>query len=169
MTLNVKRLLNGETDVIDFDYAFPLEYTGIDYSFPEDVHVRGQVRNAGGYMPLEASCTVRVDGLCARCLKPVSTVLATQFSRTVATQLEEEDVNDEYLLVSQDQIEIGEPLRDELLLSLPSRLLCDEDCKGLCPKCGKDLNLGRCGCKQGDPDPRWAVLEKLKRNDSSDT
>lgn len=161
MTLNVKPLLNGDTDRIEFEHSFPLDYDELGYFFPEDAHVHGEVKNAGGYMPLRASCSVRVDGRCARCLAPVHITLETQFSRTVATQLEKEDVSDEYLLVCRDSIEIGEPLREELLLSLPTRLLCRDDCKGLCPKCGKDLNSGECGCTASEPDPRWAVLKKL--------
>ena len=164
MKINVKRLLNGEITTQPFEYDFPLGYDGSDYSFPENAHVKGEIKNAGGYIPLVADCSVRIDGVCARCLKPVSEVLNMEFSRTVAASLIAEDEDDEYLLVTEDCIEIGEPIADELVLSLPSRLLCSEECKGLCQKCGANLNLGKCGCPDREPDPRWAALKKLMEN-----
>ena len=53
-------------------------------------------------------------------------------------------------------------------MNLPGRFLCSEDCKGLCPKCGADLNLGDCGCDKEDIDPRWADLQKIMK-DMADT
>lgn len=164
MKLNVKSLLSGECSSLKFDFSFPIDYKEIGYTFPEDAKVTGEVKNAGGYMPLTAKCTVRLEGQCARCLAPVSTELTTEFFRTVADHLEEEDENDEYLLVSNDEIELGEPIREELLLSLPVRFLCKEDCKGLCPKCGCDLNKQECSCDLRELDPRWAVLKKFTDN-----
>lgn len=161
MKLNVKSLLSGEIDSQSFEFTFPVEYSEVGYTFPEEAKVVGEIKNAGGYMPLTAKCSVNVSGQCARCLKPVTVNVVTEFSRTVAVHLEADDENDEYILVEQDQIEIGEPIREELLLSLPSRFLCSDECKGLCPKCGCNLNEKTCDCNLNTPDPRWAVLSKL--------
>ena len=164
MKINVKRILNGEISSQPFEYDFPIAYEGMGYSFPENVRVCGEIRNAGGYIPLTATCKLTVEGVCARCLKPVSQAVEIEFNRTVAAKLESEDEGDEYLLVNEDCIEIGEPIEDETVLSLPGRLLCSEECKGLCPKCGADLNLGKCDCPEHEPDPRWAALKKLIDN-----
>ena len=164
MKINVKRLLNGEITTQRFEYEFPIKFEDSGYTFPENAHVCGEIRNAGGYIPLTATCKLTVRGACARCLKPVTEELEIEFSRTVAASLEEDDENDEYLLVTEDHIDVGEPIEDETVLSLPARLLCSEDCKGLCPKCGADLNLGKCDCPEHDPDPRWAALKKLFDN-----
>jgi uncharacterized protein len=56
---------------------------------------------------------------------------------------------------------LDETIREELLLSFPMRFLCQEDCPGLCPKCGKPRREGDCGCPTFEPDPRLAVLKKL--------
>ena len=159
--LNVKPLLIGEKSKLEFDYSFPVEYSEAGYSFPEDARVIGCVKDAGGYMMLTATAKVPFNGSCARCLKPVSEVLETEFRRCVTAKLEKEDEDDEYLVATDGSVDIGDPIREELLLSLPLRLLCREDCRGLCPKCGKDLNDGECGCTLHEPDPRWAALKRF--------
>lgn len=159
--INLKRLLNGEISTQTFEYEFPMSYEGSGYSFPEPARVKGEIKNAGGYIPFSATCEIKVNGVCARCLAPVSDTVSIEISRAVATELTAEDEADEYLVAVDGQIEIGETVEDELILSLPSRLLCHEDCKGLCPKCGCDLNKGKCDCPTHDPDPRWAALKKF--------
>lgn len=161
MKINLKRLLNGEISTQTFEYEFPISYEGSDYGFPEPAKVHGEIRNAGGYIPFSATCEVKVNGACARCLAPVSETVTVEISRAVATELTEEDEADEYIVAEDGQIEIGETVEDELVLSLPSRLLCREDCKGLCHRCGRNLNEGKCDCPTHDPDPRWAALKKF--------
>ena len=65
------------------------------------------------------------------------------------------------------KIDLSEPLEEELLLVLPAKTLCREDCRGLCPKCGKPLKLGDCGCPKREPDPRLAILGTLFDKDES--
>jgi uncharacterized protein len=60
-------------------------------------------------------------------------------------------------------IDLAPILREQILLSLPAYPVCRESCKGLCPVCGQNLNERECGCDRRVPDPRWAGLEKLKR------
>ncbi|MBR2460350.1 MAG: DUF177 domain-containing protein [Clostridia bacterium] len=159
--INVKKLLNGEISCQTFEYEFIIEFSGTDYTFPSPVKVHGEIKNAGGYIPLTATCELEIVGECARCLAPVREKLTVDFSRTVAVSLEAEDEDDEYLQVSDGCIEVDEPIRDEVLLSLPMRLLCFEDCKGLCPKCGIDLNKGKCSCSDRMTDPRWSILKSF--------
>src|SRR5919112_562701 len=61
-----------------------------------------------------------------------------------------------------DAVDLDEIVREQTLLALPSRHLCREDCKGLCQKCGANLNENQCSCEQGETDPRWAALADLK-------
>ena len=164
MKIDVKKILSGEISSQEFDYEFPIEFKNTGYIFPTPVSVHGIIRNNGGYMPLEATCKVVVQGACARCLAPMVQLVETKFTRTVAASLEAEDEDDEYLVAVDGKIDVGEPIHDELVMSLPSRILCSEDCKGLCQKCGKNLNEGDCGCPENEPDPRWAALKKLINN-----
>lgn len=75
--------------------------------------------------------------------------------------MEEED-NDDYILVDESfKLDLDELLRSDILLELPYKYLCREDCKGLCPSCGKNLNEGPCSCNLHQVDPRLEVLKKL--------
>ena len=64
-------------------------------------------------------------------------------------------------LHGEDFVDLTEQMREDIILELPQRALCAEDCKGLCPRCGRDLNQGPCRCKQSGGDLRWHALEKL--------
>ena len=61
-----------------------------------------------------------------------------------------------------DEIDLGELFREQILLAIPMTPLCREECKGLCPVCGADLNAGECSCERGEIDPRWSALADLK-------
>jgi len=63
-----------------------------------------------------------------------------------------------------DAVDLDELVREQILLALPSRRLCREECKGLCPTCGADLNAGRCACEQREVDPRWSALADLDKS-----
>ena len=58
-------------------------------------------------------------------------------------------------------IDVDEMVKEQILLAVPTRMLCREDCKGICPECGTDLNVGECKCVKDDIDPRWAALKNL--------
>mgnify|MGYP003310292303 CR=1 FL=1 len=89
---------------------------------------------------------------------PIPMVVNWLFSAKITDKLENED-EEEFLLMTDSAIDIEDVVRSALILELPSRYLCREDCKGLCSKCGKDLNTGSCSCDTKDRDPRWDVLK----------
>lgn len=68
----------------------------------------------------------------------------------------------EFSLYDSDEIDLGPLVREQLLLALPTRPLCQDDCRGLCPHCGINLNRGECECRSAQPDPRFAVLRSIK-------
>ena len=70
-----------------------------------------------------------------------------------------EEHEDSYVMIRDGKLDVDEALREELLMCFPMRLLCDEDCPGLCPKCGKPKKEGDCGCPEKEIDPRLAVLK----------
>jgi len=65
---------------------------------------------------------------------------------------------------SDNQLDITDIVVNSFLMNVSGRYLCKEDCKGLCQKCGTDLNEGSCGCDTEEIDPRWADLQKIMRN-----
>lgn len=118
---------------------------------------------------LVGSLSTRLELACARCLDPVTLPVARSFDLLYRPQ--GVDAGHEELSVTDAEAEIGyytgdgllleEVLREQVLLSVPIKAVCREDCKGLCPQCGKNLNLGACSCGR-PPDVRWQALEGLK-------
>ena len=176
MHLDLRPMLRGETNQISMDFLLePDELFGI--SFSDKIHVVGEITNRGGYMRLEADADIPYVGECARCLDPVSGVFSMPFERTVVTEgtltAEQEEENvDEFVILQGGILDIDDAVRESLMLSFPMRLLCDEECLGLCAKCGKPRREGACGCTDKEIDPRWAVLASLtfdeEESDSGD-
>ena len=165
MIVDVAPLLRGEVKRMDIDYSLsPEQIDGV--SFESDAHVFGCITDRAGYMRLILKAELNYHGDCARCLAPVDGVFSLDFERTVVTEgmLTEErlsELDDEYVLVEKNELDVDMAIREELLLNFPSRLLCSDDCPGLCPKCGKPKRDGDCGCPTKEIDPRLAVLKNF--------
>lgn len=163
MDINVKPLLCGEKRTVEFLYEIPLDYSDNGYEVSDGVQISGSIKDMGGFILLEAECRAKYNTVCARCLTPISGECSITFSRPVATGLASDNEEEEYLLVNENGcVNIDEPASEELLLSLPFRSLCSEDCKGLCPKCGCNKNVTECECITREIDPRWAALKNFK-------
>ena len=166
MTLDMCPMLRGETDRIKIDYMLkPESVRGAE--FTGDAHVTGEITDDGGYMQMKLEATLPFRTVCARCLSPVEDVFRMEFVRTVAdegTRTDEqlEDNGDEDGGIQHGKLDVDEELREDLILEFPMRILCSEDCPGLCPKCGKPLRDGDCGCPTVEIDPRLAVLKNWK-------
>lgn len=149
MVVDVAPLLRGETGKIEIDYMLsPEQLDGV--RFDADAHVTGSLTDNAGYMRLTLRAELGYHGECARCLAPVDGVFSLDFERTVVTESmlteeQKEDLSDEYVLLEGNELDVDEALREELVLGFPTRLLCSEDCPGLCPKCGKPKREGACG------------------------
>jgi len=131
--------------------------------------VNGVVRRIGGKVVVigRAEAPARVE--CDRCLKPVEFPVSTDFSVDYITGRDYESTNvvelteDEMSLsvFDGDAIDVDDIVREQVLLAVPARALCHQDCKGICPTCGADRNAGSCDCETSEIDPRWAALKKL--------
>ncbi|MBO7148513.1 MAG: DUF177 domain-containing protein [Clostridia bacterium] len=171
MKLDLRKLLSGETDRIEIDYT--LDSSELpefdDVTFENEVRVKGELTNNGGYMRLSLTSSISYDSICARCLKPVHDTVNIDFEKTVCAQgdLQNTD-NDDYVEIEDGMLDIDEALIEDMILNFPLKILCDKDCKGLCPKCGIDLNTGSCSCVTKEIDPRLAVLLKFFDNDDGD-
>ncbi len=104
---------------------------------------------------------------CDRCAKEFHSVIKSKFRMVYLfrgnigeTENEKEDVV--YLHPDSDKIELDKDIRDFAILGVPMKKLCSDDCKGLCPRCGKNLNEGICDCSEEKIDPRWEPIQKLK-------
>ncbi len=163
MIADIKNLLSGgeREQSFEFEYTVPSDSV-FRSSFPgvelKPVSVSGRIVNMSGLVEVSGSVKAGYSTVCARCAEPISGVFETEFVRTAS---KEEDEDGEYILIKDDCIDLSVPVTEQLLADFPSKLLCREDCKGLCPKCGKNLNDGDCGCSRTEADPRLEVLRRL--------
>lgn len=141
----------------------PLDVGGEQVEFEGPVRLDVRLHNAGGRLWADVKAHGRIRASCARCLKPVERALEFSYSeafrRPDQDPLDDEGVRES--VFEGDEIDLSEGFREQLLLALPMRQLCREDCRGLCPICGADLNEGDCGCRPNDVDPRLAPLAEL--------
>ena len=120
----------------------PMEFT--------DVTAHGEFMSSGERIDVDGEAKAIVVSRCARCLKPVSEPISAPLHATFHRQPDPEDP-DQYCYEA-SKVELTDAIRDALVLELPLRFLCKADCKGLCPKCGIDLNTGSCICQEGEDD-----------------
>jgi uncharacterized protein len=140
-----------------------------------DAAVEGSATRKGEQVRLRGTIRTEVELLCARCAAPQSAPLAVEFDTSFipqeveAVKAENVELQAEDLILSAyegDAVDLDELVREQILLALPLRHLCREDCKGLCQECGANLNEKDCSCEQGEVDPRWAALADLKDRES---
>lgn len=124
----------------------------------KDIRVKGDV-------------STRLQINCARCLEPVEQVVARSFDLLYRPQgvdarteeLSVTDVEAEIGYYQGEGLELEDLLREQILLALPLKTICTEDCRGLCPVCGKNLNLEQCSCAEPLEDSRWAALKDIRK------
>ena len=98
---------------------------------------------------------------CDRCLKEVQQPVDLQFEIEVYTPDTEVEEADYQEFMEQYSLDVEGLISNEILMSLPAKVVCKEDCKGICKVCGNDLNLGECGCDTFVPDPRMAAIKDI--------
>ncbi len=134
----------------DFNGAFP---------FTAPVHLSGAIKNTTGIVTLNAVATVVYDGRCDRCDCDVHRNFNVEINHILVCELNNED-NDEFILVEGMRLDVEQLTLEDIYLTLPTKILCKEDCEGICAQCGHNLNNGPCGCKK-PIDPRFAALQQL--------
>ena len=131
-----------------------------DRLFEGPVRIAGRAQNRAGIVSIGYQADFVLGAVCDRCLTPLSRPQHLEFTHTAVLSLNRED-NDEYIVVSDGQLDLAELATADILLELPTSIVCDENCKGLCPICGKNLNEGACGCDRTERDPRLDKLREL--------
>ena len=124
------------------------------------VKVSGRVTNTGGLVELTYTAAFTYAKPCDRCLTIAEKAMEREFVHTLALSVENKD-SDDIIIVTGYTLDLFSLVRDDILLELPIKHLCSETCLGLCPKCGQNLNEGKCGCQKEAADPRMAVLDEL--------
>jgi uncharacterized protein len=138
-------------------------WTGLGFELIRAVRVSGQVAGAGdGRYYWRGQLSTAVRGQCRRCLAPVDVTVAAPVEVLFTDDELADDPSARVIERQANVLDLSDTVREELILSVPEYVLCREECRGLCPGCGQDLNAGSCGC-QPSTDPRWGPLERLRR------
>ncbi len=164
MQIDLTKVLHCEGSVMKLDKEVPLDdmnYGGQEYHFTKPAAVLGEIRNLGSVLELTATVNCEFVTNCDRCLKPIT--------EHQSFELNEKLVRDENTTSYEDvciftgyTLDLTDIVLKSFLLNTSLKYLCTEDCKGLCPVCGADLNAGDCGCEVHEIDPRLAVLAAFK-------
>ena len=136
---------------------------GTDITLQEPVAVNGRLQSIGeDRFYWQGTATTVIQGECRRCLTPVATPLQLEIGALFTQDQDAEDDPDAYPVAPDaTEIDVTPVLREELMLAAPRYVVCRDDCKGICPQCGKDLNAGPCDCEPAN-EARWQPLKALK-------
>lgn len=137
------------------------------------VSVKAEVTRTGSRYLLEADVDCMVGAECSRCLEPfehrVETAFQLVFQRGEGVTVPEGIDEDDFILLTQTgeySYDIFPRLKEAVLLELPIKYLCREDCAGICSGCGADLNSGSCSCGREEGDPRWKALRNVLKDET---
>jgi DUF177 domain-containing protein len=168
LRVDLRELARGPVDTRgELGQADPL-LEGLDVALGGPVKVTGRLQATGeGRFYWHGTVQTTVTGECRRCLTPVSAAVSADASALFTQDADAEEDPDSYPVAPDaTEIDLAPAVREEVLLAVPRFLQCREDCRGLCPRCGQDLNAGPCGCPPVT-DPRWQALESLKQRGQS--
>lgn len=166
MQINIGPLLRGETDKIPVSFKMTVAPIEGVY-FTDDATVEGEIHGNAGYTRLSLKISLPYVGECARCLDEVHGIFETELERTCVTKNgvsreELEENEDEYIIINESAIDPEDAVNATVYFEFPQKLLCSENCTGLCPNCGKKLDSeGKCTCTKKTLDPRFAKLAAL--------
>lgn len=165
MILDLKSVFIKEDAVLPVEFELDMSNMVFYGQNPikKPVIVSGSVYNRAGIVTVSVVCEVEFSAPCDRCGKQVAKKHAVKIERVLVSELADR-TDDEIIEVPDLQLDIEELCIAEIVLSLPMKHLCKADCKGICQRCGKDLNEGKCDCKNDDIDPRLEVLAQLLKD-----
>lgn len=160
MRLNLSAIIEVPGSSVPF--RCELETEGLDFpsvrAYLQKPYAEGCVYNEAGILRLEGTLTADMLCVCDRCGEEFESLKEMELDATIVEENPEDDPS--LFTLQGNEIDLDEILSTCFILDMETKFLCREDCKGLCPQCGKNLNLGACGCRK-PRDPRFAVLEQL--------
>jgi uncharacterized protein len=166
MEIRFKDLLEGQNHLVFQETQDSLSLKPEEVFLMNPVEIDLYVIKSADKFTFQAKVSALLEAECARCLKlfqhPLRSEIKFVIDQTdIAGGADFQD--DDYIFLSKAIPAYGlvPRIKEALILNLPMRFLCSPECKGLCPHCGKDLNLQTCNCKKEEIDPRWGKLEQL--------
>ena len=163
MQLGLSSIIDRPGASVDFSTSVDLSdlQYGTSYPVSEPVLASGSVRNTAGVLVMTGEVKTRIHGTCDRCAADFDADVTFPIDVVLVEELTNEDSEDEWVFpLEADCADLEDIVRTVFVLNMDSKLLCKPDCKGLCCRCGKNLNEGPCDCGK-ELDPRFAALKQL--------
>ena len=163
MRLELRDIVHSPGSTLQFSENVDLSDLcyGTSYPVSEPVHAEGTVRNTADVLMMKGTITTRIHGVCDRCAADFTRDVEIPIDVVLVRELSNEENEDEWVFpLEGNSADLEDIIRTVFVLNMDSKLLCKPDCKGLCCRCGKNLNEGPCTC-QKEPDPRFAALRQL--------
>ena len=164
MFIDLKQLFGVVGDSKPIQYEMDLSqvklYSGDPFKTP--VLIKGAVVNHAGIVELNYHAIFELSMPCDRCLTDMVKDYDMAFEHILVNELNA-SYSDDFILLEDSKLDMDELVVSDILLELPLKILCKDDCKGLCPICGQNLNEKVCSCKDKQLDPRLEALQKLLR------
>ena len=165
MQVNLLSIINAEGKELPIDTV--LDFSGKNeygIEFPKPVPVKGVFVNLAGSIEFCGNVNLTARFMCDRCGEWFDESLNFDFSEILKKELDKEDEVDEnpdIIFYEGHMVDISDIIYNNIFINLPSKHLCSENCKGLCPHCGKNLNISECSCENDTTDPRFYVLDNF--------
>ena len=163
MLLDLSKIIESPGASVSFSTSVDLSDLcyGTCYPVDEPVQASGSVRNTAGVLVMTGRVHTTIHGVCDRCAGDFTSDVDIPIDVVLVSELSNEENEDEWVFpLEGDSADLEDIVRTVFVLNLDSKLLCKPDCKGICCRCGKNLNEGPCSC-QKELDPRFAALRQL--------
>ena len=163
MLLGLSKVIDQPGASVSFSTSVDLSDLcyGVTYPVTEPVLAQGTVRNTAGVLVMTGDITTCIHGICDRCTAEFDRDLEIPIDAVLVTELVNEENEDEWVFTLEgDSADLEDIVRTIFVLNMDSKLLCSDDCKGLCCGCGRNLNYETCSCEK-EIDPRLAALKQL--------
>ena len=164
MIFELEPIFNTPGAVLPVDYTMDFSDVELDgtHPFTQPIRVQGRFENRADVVWSHVSAQFPLSLFCDRCAQPFTRAFTVPVEHVLVRELNDES-NDELICLDSSQIDLDALVSDDIFLSLPTKFLCAEDCKGICPTCGRNLNDGPCSCNK-QIDPRLEGLLQLLDN-----
>ena len=162
MVVDLRRVFVEDDFTLPVEYSFDMSDVEVSGCFPltKPVCFCGTFSNKASMVECKAQIVYRYEAPCDRCGAMTAREHTVSLQKTVVTSLESEK-SEGFLLTPDRELDLDEFIFTEVVVDLPTKHLCREDCKGICVKCGKNLNEGDCDCPKREIDPRLSALADL--------
>ena len=162
MVFNLKDVFLNDGEKVKADFQVELKPITLDgiYPFDSDAEVEAVAENKLGFVSLTLNTKFLYARPCDRCGKAMKKELEFSFNHRLVAGLSDSE-DDDYIEVPDFELELDDLVVSDILLDLPGKYLCSDDCQGLCPDCGCNMNEGECSCRKGNIDPRLEILKQL--------